>query len=330
MLKANAVSTNPANLILRAPSHLNPLILCPRYLLLTMNSQTSSARSRQVPFHPVTHTITKSNLRTSPLCLSAQFTLYPMSSNSLSSNSSRRTSPMASFAHLNCQLVCIAESNEWKTAFCTQFGSYEFLIMHYGLTNAPASFQQFINNIFKDMLDVCIVVYLDDILIYSRNPDDHMHHVQEVLWHLCSNDSFMKLEKCNFSIETTNFLGFIISPEGLKVDDSKTQVIQDWPVPWKIKDVQSFLGFATVIFTVSSLLDTLILLSHSPTSCARTPCGIGHLPAMLLSGSSRTHSLQPPSFTISTHPLPPIVETDPLDYTVARILSLHTDNSDVQ
>ena len=78
-------------------------------------------------------------------------------------------------------LVHIAEGNEWKTAFRTRYGSYEFQVMHYGLTNAPASFQRFMNDCFKDLLDVCIVVYLDDILIYSENPSEHEDHVREVL-----------------------------------------------------------------------------------------------------------------------------------------------------
>jgi len=71
-------------------------------------------------------------------------------------------------------LVRIAEGDEWKTAFCTCYGSYEFNVMHYGLTNTPASFQRFMNDVFKDLLDVCIVVYLDDILIYSDTHDEHL------------------------------------------------------------------------------------------------------------------------------------------------------------
>jgi hypothetical protein len=104
-------------------------------------------------------------------------------------------------------LVCIADGNEWKTAFQTCFSSYEFLIMHYGLTNTAMSFQQFMNDIFKDMLDICVVVYLNNILIFSKNPTDHTKHVQEVLCHLCTNHLFAKLKKCNFSVDTTNSLG---------------------------------------------------------------------------------------------------------------------------
>jgi len=78
-------------------------------------------------------------------------------------------------------LVRIADGDEWKTAFRTRYGSYEFQVMHYGLTNAPASFQRFMNDVFKDLLDICVVVYLDDILIYSETPEAHTEHVLEVL-----------------------------------------------------------------------------------------------------------------------------------------------------
>ena len=141
-------------------------------------------------------------------------------------------------------LVRIADGNEWKTAFRMWYGSYKFQVMHYGLTNTPASFQQFMNEVFKDMLDVSIVVYLDDILVYSDNPDDHIKHIHQVLEHLRANNLFIKVNKCDFSVDTMNFLGFIVSPDGLKMDDAKIQVIHDWPAPQCVKDIQSFLGFA--------------------------------------------------------------------------------------
>ena len=116
--------------------------------------------------------------------------------------------------------------------------------MHYGLTNAPVTFQRFMNEIFKDLLDVCVVVYLDDILIYSEDPSEHEKHVHEVFRRLRKNNLYAKLDKCEFDVDTTNFLGYIISPDGIRMDEAKIKVIQDWPVPRKVKDVQSFLGFA--------------------------------------------------------------------------------------
>jgi len=91
------------------------------------------------------------------------------------------------------------------------------------------------NDIFKDLLDVCVVVYLDDILIYSDNPDEHKNHVREVLRRLRDNNLYAKIEKCEFSIEMTNLLGFIVSPNGLQMDESKVQVIRNWPTLRKVK-----------------------------------------------------------------------------------------------
>jgi len=95
-------------------------------------------------------------------------------------------------------LVQIAPGDEWKTAFRTRYGSYEWLVMPFGLTNAPAAFQRFVNTIFTDMLDVCIVVYLDDILIYSEDMESHQQHVREVLCRLRLHGLFAKPEKCEF------------------------------------------------------------------------------------------------------------------------------------
>ena len=93
------------------------------------------------------------------------------------------------------------------------------------------------------MLDICVVIYLDDILIYSDNPEVHIQHVNKVLDCLIKNNLFAKIEKCEFNIDTVEFLGFVINPDGIHMDESKVKVIQDWPVPCHVKDVQSFLGF---------------------------------------------------------------------------------------
>lgn len=97
--------------------------------------------------------------------------------------------------------------------------------MHYGLTNTPASFQRLMNDVFKDLLDICVVIYLDDILIFSEDLTHHTAHVHEVFHHLRTNNLYAKLEKCEFNVNTTSFLGFIISPDGLRMDDTKIQVI---------------------------------------------------------------------------------------------------------
>ena len=103
------------------------------------------------------------------------------------------------------------------------------------------------NDIFNDLLDVSMIIYLDDILIYSNNPADHKKHVCEVLLHLHENGLYTCPDKWHFSEDTIKYLSFILSKEGLKMDLSKVQTIQDWPEPCKDKEVQSFLGFLPLL-----------------------------------------------------------------------------------
>ncbi|KAF8757544.1 hypothetical protein RHS01_03440 [Rhizoctonia solani] len=116
--------------------------------------------------------------------------------------------------------VQVKEGNKWKTAFCTKYSLYESLVMTFGLTNTPAAFQHFMNNLFKDLLDVCVIIYLDNILIYSKDDASHTQHVHKVLWRLMINQFLDKL---------------------------KIQAIQEWPMPTKVKEVQLFLGFANFL-----------------------------------------------------------------------------------
>jgi hypothetical protein len=115
--------------------------------------------------------------------------------------------------------------------------------MPLGLCNAPSTFQRFMNEIFADLTDVSVVVYLDDILIYSDNIEDHRKHVREVLRRLRQHDLYGKLSKCFFHQDTMEYLGFVLSPEGITMDSDKVKTILDWPEPRKVKDIQSFLGF---------------------------------------------------------------------------------------
>src|SRR6202044_1522029 len=160
-------------------------------------------------------------------------------------------------------LVRIAEGDEWKTAFRTRYGSFEWLVMPFGLSNAPAAFQRFMNDILNDLLDVNVTCYIDDILIYSDDPDEHKQHVREVLRRLRKHGLYARPDKCHFSADSVSYLGFILSKEGLKMDPSKIQTIQDWPKPRKVKDVQSFLGFANFYRRfISDYSDIVIPLTH--------------------------------------------------------------------
>jgi hypothetical protein len=141
-------------------------------------------------------------------------------------------------------LVWMAEGEEWKTVFRTRYGLFESLVMPFRLTNAPASFQHFINDVLRPYLDVFVTAYLDDILIYSDNLEDHRRHVLKVLEALMKAGLHLKPEKCEFHRQEVKYLGFIVSTTGTKMDPAKITTIQEWPQPQNVKDIQLFLGFA--------------------------------------------------------------------------------------
>src|SRR5579871_4577319 len=138
--------------------------------------------------------------------------------------------------------VRIKEGDEWKTAFRTRYGHYEYTVMPFGLTNAPASFQSLINDVLRPYLDKFVVAYLDDLLIYSKNEDEHKKHVRMVLKALAERKLRVKLSKCEFHVVKTEFLGYIIEPGQISMDPKKVESIAEWPTPTNLKEVQSFLG----------------------------------------------------------------------------------------
>jgi len=118
------------------------------------------------------------------------------------------------------------------------------------------------NNIFSDLLDVCVMIYLDDILIYSNNMPKHHWHVKEVLKYLCKAGLYAKEEKCEFHSKSVEYLGYILSSFGLNMSDNKVKIIQDWPETKKVKDIQSFLGFANFYYQfIFNYLDIVIPLT---------------------------------------------------------------------
>jgi len=119
------------------------------------------------------------------------------------------------------------------------------------------------NDIFSDLLDVCVVIYLDNILIYSNNMFEYHQYVKEVLKHLCKAGLYAKAEKCKFHSELVEYLGYILSSSGLTMSDDKIKIIQDWLGLKKVKDIQSFLGFANFYhWFIFNYLDIVILLIH--------------------------------------------------------------------
>ena len=151
------------------------------------------------------------------------------------------------------------------TAFRTRYGHFEFLVLPFGLTNAPASFMTLMNEIFREHLDVFVIVYLDDILIYSKTWNEHLEHIKIVLEILRKEKLFGKVSKCLFGVPQVEYLGHIIGQDGVSVDPHKVKAVQEWPRPQNRQQVQSFLGFVNYyrrfIKDCSLLAKPLILLT---------------------------------------------------------------------
>jgi hypothetical protein len=141
-------------------------------------------------------------------------------------------------------LIRIREGDEWKTAFRTRYGLFECLVMPFGLTNAPATFQRMINHVLRAYIDDFVIVYLDDILIFSKTLEEHEEHVHKVLQTLQDANLLVELEKCSFHVQEVKFLGHLISPGQVRMDPDKLKAIRDWEFPETRKGMQSFLGLA--------------------------------------------------------------------------------------
>jgi len=168
--------------------------------------------------------------------------------------------------HYTYHLVHIANGDKWKTAFRICYKLFKWSVMPFGLTNTSMAFQRFINNIFSDLLDVCVVIYQDDILIYSNNMSKHHWHVKEVLKHIYKAGLYAKAEKCKFYSKSVEYLRYILSPSGLTMSNNKIKIIQDWPEPKKVKNIQFFLGFTNFycqfIFNYSNIVIPLTRLTQ--------------------------------------------------------------------
>jgi len=183
------------------------------------------------------------------------------------------------------------------------------------------------NNIFSDLLDVCVMIYLDDILIYSNNMSEHHQHVKKVLKHLYKAGLYAKVENCKFHSESVEYLGYILSSSGLIMSNDKVKIIQDCPEPKKVKDIQSFLGFANFyyqfIFNYSDIVIPLICLIWK------------YIPWKFNSSyrdafnSLKKAFISAPILTYWISDAQLIVKTNALDYALAVILSIVNEENEV-
>jgi hypothetical protein len=141
-------------------------------------------------------------------------------------------------------LIRIREGDEWKTAFRTRYGLYEYTIMPFGLTNAPSTFQDMMNHIFRDMIDLGLLSYMDDLLVYADTIEGHDKTVCEVQRRLQANRLAVSPEKCVWRQQEVEFLGHLIGREGIKMSPEKIEVVLEWKSPSSLVETQSFLGFA--------------------------------------------------------------------------------------
>ncbi|KAI2655929.1 Transposon Tf2-6 polyprotein [Labeo rohita] len=166
-------------------------------------------------------------------------------------------------------LVCIREGDEWKAAFNTPRGHFEYCVLPFWLSNAPTVFQALVNNVLRDMLDQFIYVYPDDKLIFSHSLQEHVQHVMWVLQRLLENGLYVKVEKWVFHVQSVPFLGYIMSVKGLRMDPDKIQAVVDWPTSDSRNALQRFLGFANFyqrfICNFSQLAAPLTALTSTKT-----------------------------------------------------------------
>ncbi|KAL5540174.1 hypothetical protein UlMin_045925 [Ulmus minor] len=151
----------------------------------------------------------------------------------------------------------IRESDIPKTAFRSRYGHYEFLVMSFGLTNAPAAFMDLMNRVFKEFLDRFVIVFIDDILVYSKSAEEHEEHLRLILQTLRDHQLFAKFKKCEFWLNQVAFLGHVISKDGIAVDPSKVEAVENWKPPSNASESSHFLPVRTT-YTLDQLADLYV------------------------------------------------------------------------
>ena len=214
--------------------------------------------------------------------------------------------------------VRIHQDDVEKTAFRTRYGHYQYKVMPFGLTNAPATFQALVQDILRPLLDICVIVYIDDILIYSRNELDHRQHIHQVLEILRKHKMYGNMAKCEFFKDSVEYLGHVISSKGISTDPKKVESIKQWPAPTNLKEMQSFLGlcnyYRRFIEGYSKIAAPMTDLTHKDVPFLWTS------QAMTAFEELKHRMISAPVLCIPNPDLPFTVTTDASDFAVGAVL----------
>ena len=221
-------------------------------------------------------------------------------------------------------LLRMAMGEEWKTAFRCRYGLYEYCVMPFGLCNAPGTFQHFVNDKFREYLDEFLVIYLDDLLIYSDTLEEHKRHVRLVLKRLKEAGLYVKPQKCQFHKSKVSFLGFMISSEGVHMDPTKVDAVLGWERPQSAHDIQVFLGFANFY---RRFIKNYSKIAAPLTSLTRKEAKFKWSREAEDSFSSLKHAFcTAPILRHFDVNKPAIIEVDASDFAYGGILSQHGDD----
>ena len=219
----------------------------------------------------------------------------------------------------------IAKGEEWKTAFRTRYGLFEYRVMPFGLCNAPGTFQHYMNDTFRDYLDDFLANYMDDLLVYSKTLKEHKIHVRKVLRRLQEAGLYLKPSKCEFHKTEVKFLGYIITENGIAMDPTKVETVLSWPAPQNVLEVQMFLGLANFyrrfIKNFSQLLAPITALLKKNTSFNWNRAADKAFRALKKAFTSA------PILRHFDYSKPAIMETDASDYAIGAILSQLDENT---